>query len=136
MNFGGLWGWIGEAGYFRFSFYLFPHMHKQKSPFPSPWQHIFPWDFSASSFSQIRICNLPFCTPKEKEKEMELLTEWVSEHKTQAAERTNERERKRHRRSRMMSLCLTIKHEISTATLPVCAKLQASETKMTKKGKH
>lgn len=126
MNIGGISGKIGIFD----SLSISSHIHTNKKPIPIAMATRLSWDFSAS-FSQIRICNLPLRTPKDREREKDGAGDGVGERAQNRRERT--RERKRHRRSRMMSLCLTTKHEISTATLLVCAKLQASETKMTKK---
>ncbi len=119
-----------QARVFSILFLSLPTYTQTKSPFPSPWQHVFPGTSQHLLSHRSESVIYPSERPK-REREMKRLTEWVSEqHKTEASER--ERKRRRHR-SRMMSLCLTTKHEISTATLLVCAKLQASETKMPKK---
>ncbi len=61
------------------------------------------WDFSASSFSQIRICNLPLRMPKKRERWSGWLSGWASSTKQK---RANERERERDIEETEWCLCV------------------------------
>lgn len=126
MSIGGI---SGEIGIFD-SLSISSHIHTNKKSIPIAIATAFPGTSQHLLSHRSESVIYPFARPKT-EWEKDGAGDGVGEQVQNRRERMRERER--HRRSRMMSLCLTTKHEISTATLLVCSKLQASETKMTKK---
>lgn len=89
--------WILEESRVRLAFSILflslPTYTQTKSPFPLPWQHVFPGTSRHLLSHRSESVIYPFARPKtEREREMERVTEWVSEHKTEESEWERERD--------------------------------------------
>lgn len=94
MNFGGLWGWIGEAGYFRFSFYLFPHTQTKNVHSPLHGNTSFPGTSPHLLSHRSESVIYPSVRPKRKRTRWSgWLSGWTSTKQKQENVRKRERER-------------------------------------------